>query len=197
MKLRKVDVAIIATGGGLMTPLVMNWASDSAPVLALIGVVLVAGIVIVRTSMNLGKPEIAPTTVPAPVQVGHVAYGRNRTQDVFPVETHPPKHCWPVERWLWFWNNPNHGWMLFWCAAVIVFPLDDMVPIGITWLDDIAAMVLFVKHANDLYQLKWGKAPAQMLAEKAAGLVATVQAHDTAGYPSALSQHRVHAKSPR
>lgn len=206
MKFRKWEIALIATAVALLVPLLFSWANYLAPLLAVLGVVLAGAVLIYRTSMEKLRPREAPPRVSLmpegkvvvePVMGELISSSRpvcppNRTQDVLPVET---QHNWLMRKWLSLWNCPDHGTMLLWCALVILFPLDDMVPIGITWADDILAMVLFVKHSRDIYKLKWGKSPERMMADQAKTLMTTEARRGMASRSGTLLSQRRPARS--
>jgi hypothetical protein len=184
--MNKFQILAITVAALLMAPLAMSWANYLAPVLALVGV-CVAGGVVIHWALNTTHADHPPVkfangTVPAMV-MPQLGVGRapgfpavpHPTHDVYPhPHAAPVRHNWLVEKWLWLWNNPNHVAMLFWCAALIAFPIDDLFGL---WVDDIAALVLFCKHARDLFLLKWGKTPEQMIASKGAELIDHARDH--------------------
>lgn len=131
---------------------------------------------------------------PRPVQyvTAPQAEMSRRTEDVLPAEVAPEKRNWFVKKWLWLWNSPNHASVMLGCVAVILFPVDDMFAI---WFDDIAAVILFVKHARDIFLLKWGKTPEGMIASKAGEIIAPTR--DRVGSQAALSPQRLPSRSPR
>ena len=177
--MNKFQILAITVAALLMAPLAMSWASYLAPVLALAGV-CVAGGVVVHWALNAVQSDNTPVkvangTVPAMV-MPQMSSGRtpalgHPTHDVFPLDALPKKHNALLRLWGWLWNHPNHAAVMLGSAAWIICPLDGDMIIVAGWIDDLGALLLFCKHANDLYQSKWGKPPAQMIASKGAELI--------------------------
>jgi uncharacterized membrane protein YkvA (DUF1232 family) len=167
MKLDWKDCALLGISVALVLPLVFSWMSHLAPVLALFGVIIAAGVVIVRTSFALRE-----SCLPEPQQ-SFVSVSTSSTQGVPRMNgmngrshlggaaaaplgiagpASPPPQAGPLK---WFgdvWNSKKHGLILLCAAAWIVCPIDgDFVPL-LGWIDDGFAAVLGIKHFLDMFK---------------------------------------------
>lgn len=182
------QVLAIAVAVALIAPLVLSWATEVAPLLALVGI-CVAGGVVIHWAVNMSPPEL-PTLKPSlpkvaavPVAMPQMAAARpmgvtSPTHDVLPLDTLPKKHNALLRLWLWLWNHPNHAAVMLGCAAWIICPLDGDIVFIAGWFDDLAAFALFCKHARDLYEIKWGKPPERLISQKTTELISQVRDKD-------------------
>jgi uncharacterized membrane protein YkvA (DUF1232 family) len=162
MNLHKWDLLLLITAVALLMPLFVNWASYAAPVLAVCGVCLAGALIIARTSMALMQSyEPEKVTVSQSESLEEMLSGHKYVR--IGGAGLPPEPRSGLGQLLKplveMWETEQHALVMLVSAAYIVCPI-DLIPdfiIIFGWIDDTAALVLFVKHIADCFR---GEVPA-------------------------------------
>ena len=159
MKLTWKDSALLITAVALVLPLTFSWLMHLSPLLALGGVILGAGVVIVRTSQSLAqayRPEQQQAIpVSRPFQGDRPMLNAQRQYAGIGGPVVPPKSGllkWIQDKWGAAWRSKQHGLIIL-CAAIwVANPCDlDFIPL-LGWVDDGFAAVLGIKHFLDMFK---------------------------------------------
>lgn len=172
MNLKRIDIALLITAVALVLPLTFSWLMHLSPLLALGGVVLGAGVVILRTSQSLAQSystEQQQQAIPVsrPFQGERVMNVQQRQYAGIGGPVVPPKSGltkWIQDQFGALWESKHHGLILLCAAAYVVWPIDilpDLVPVG-GWLDDIVALILGGKHLFAMFKGEVAGAHASM-----------------------------------
>lgn len=172
MKLNWKDSALLVTAVALVLPLTFSWLMHLSPLLALGGVILGAGVVIVRTSQSLAQsylPEQQQQAVPVSrsCQGDRPMLNSQRQYAGIGGPVASPKSGltkWIQDQWGGLWESKKHGLILLCAALYVVWPIDilpDLVPVG-GWLDDIVALILGGKHLFAMFSGEVAGAHASM-----------------------------------